>query len=289
MVAVRGTPAGVIHPRTFAGTAPSATPAGPALLAGWRAVQERWLGARWHVLDQLSAHGGNAPLVRLWFPGGPKRALLVAGTHGDEPAGARALLRFFEGGDAVALRGWSFDVLPLVNPLGFGRSRGRPGCPDLNRSFSDPPECPETAAILRYLMAVPEGAAPRWDLALSLHEDPDSHCLYLYDTGCRERHRFVAALAQSNRFLDRVAARGVPVCDDSFVDGAPNHGGLVVAAQEEFPALEPVLYRRGLAERVVIAETPGRQAPARRESLHLDALRHYLGGDPSRAASTRWR
>ncbi|HET7767653.1 MAG TPA: succinylglutamate desuccinylase/aspartoacylase family protein, partial [Chloroflexota bacterium] len=200
---------------------PSTASAG-ALLAAWRRAAQRWMGARAHVLDHLSAPDGGAPLLRLWFPGGPKRALLIAGTHGDEPSGAFALLRFFEHGDAAALRGWSYDVLPLVNPLGFGRSRGRPGCPDLNRAFGDPPECPEAAAILRYLAVAPSGdAAPRWDLVLSLHEDPESECLYLYDTGCHERHRFVAALAQSNRYLDRVIARGVPVCGDSFVDDTP--------------------------------------------------------------------
>jgi hypothetical protein len=275
------------HKAITAGSLSGATLRAGDLVARWGRIVQAWMGARSHVLEHMAAPDGGAPLLRLWFPGGTRRALLVAGMHGNEPAGARALLRFFQQGLA-AHSGWSFDVLPLVNPLGFGRTRGHPACPDLNRSFGDPPECPETAAILRYLTAFPGGeGTPRWDLALSLHEDPERECLYLYDTGYRERHRFVAALAESNRFLDRVAARGVSVCDDFLVDGTPNHGGLVVGAQEEFPGLEPVLYRRGLAARVIVVETPGLQELPRREFLHVAALRHYLGSE--RHSPTHWR
>ena len=70
------------------------------------------------------------------------------------PAASRAAAAR-ERGEAAALatsRGWSFDVLPLVNSLGYdAHTRGHDGCPDLNRELGERPGCPETAAIMRAL------------------------------------------------------------------------------------------------------------------------------------------
>ena len=60
------------------------------------------------------------------------------------------------------------------------------------------------------------------------------------------------------------------------MDGALNRGGLLIAAQQPFPALEPLLFRTHRARRVVIVETPGHAEEAGRERLHLGALRHFL-------------
>ena len=252
------------------------------VLDAWRMVLATWTGATWHELAHVTTPDGpratvGHPVVRLALPGGRNRALLIAGTHGDEPAGPRALLRFFASGEAAARRErWSFDVLPLVNPLGFDRgTRGRQGCRDLNRTFGGPRTCPDSAAIWSFVSA---GSLrqPRWDVALSLHEDPEAGCLYCYDTGDHERHRFAAALQQTVAFLDWVEAHGTPVCDSAEVESAPNRGGVLIGAQDAFPALEPLLFRTHRARRVVVVEAPGQSSTVERERLHLRALHHFL-------------
>jgi protein MpaA len=258
------------------------TSAARALLRAWLQVVGSWPGASWRILTLAGTP--LTPLVALSLPGGRRRALLVAGLHGDEPAGPRALLRFFSAEAAVLRKGWTFDVLPLVNPIGYDAgTRGRMGCPDLNRAFGNPPTCPETAAIMRKLVKRGPSdstvAAPMWDLVLSLHEDRDERCLYLYDSGYWERHALPIALGQSAAFLDWAETHAMPVCRQPFLDGEPNRGGVLIGGQTAFPAFEPVLFRSGVARRVVILETPGRQPLAARERAHLAALRHFLANE----------
>lgn len=264
-------------------TSPAAAgepPTAAALLARWETVVHTWPDA---TLAPLSSIAGAAPVVHAHLPGGPRRGLLLAGIHGDEPAGPLGLLRFLETGGAARLRArWTLDVFPLLNPLGYAAgTRGRTGCDDLNRAFGRRPRCPETASIARFVRTTIRGARgaarPAWDLVLSLHEDVDVRCVYLYDSGVRERHAFVAALRQSAAFLDAVERRGIPVCHGGFLDGDPNRGGVLLAGQRAVPALEPQLFRSGAAGRAVIVETPGRLALAARANLHAAALRHYLG------------
>ncbi len=262
-----------------------------ALLRNWLEVVRRWPGASWRILTLAGTP--LTPLVALSLPGGRRRALLVAGLHGDEPAGPRALLQFFSAEAAILREGWTFDVLPLVNPIGYDAgTRGRTGCPDLNRAFGNRPTCPETAAIMRKLVKRGPSdstvAAPIWDLVLSLHEDRDERCLYLYDTGYRERHVLPIALSQSAAFLDWAETHAMPVCRQPFLDGEPNRGGVLIGGQTAFPALEPALFRSGAARRVVILETPGRQPLAARERAHLAALRHFLANEAHVHAPRKW-
>ena len=81
------------------------------------------------------------------------RVLLNGGTHGDEPAGVEALLRFLEQRRYEAWPEIAFTLIPCLNPWGFVRGiREGPAGHDLNRAFRRAsPATPEVSAIKRVL------------------------------------------------------------------------------------------------------------------------------------------
>ena len=87
-------------------------------------------------------------------PGVPparRHVLLNGGTHGEEPAGAEALVRFLEARRYERWPGVAFTVVPCANPWGYAHARREgPGGRDLNRAFRragrPPPRWPGSSA-----------------------------------------------------------------------------------------------------------------------------------------------
>lgn len=95
------------------------------------------------------------------------KILVIAGIHGDEPAGVLALYRYML---SVALRELQIEVyaFPCVNPVGLLRnSRESSGRSDLNRQMNRDSIAPE----VRALVAALEKLNISFDLAFDLHED----------------------------------------------------------------------------------------------------------------------
>ena len=69
----------------------------------------------------------------------PKRVLISAGIHGDEPAGVESVCAFLESGRYKAhLDEWEITILPCINPYGFENdTRENHDNQDLNRLFKD--------------------------------------------------------------------------------------------------------------------------------------------------------
>lgn len=247
-----------------------------AFLAGWRLFAADNPGVDFDVLGTIDCGGESYPIPRIRLAGGERRALLVAGIHGDEPAGPEALKRFvLESAYQPFASGWSFDVLPLVSPCGFAAgTRSTPFCEDPNREFPGSGGCRETAILWDYVRD------RRWDLLLSLHEDCDADGIYLYDSGRRDRDGFLRAMTASARWLSGCERRGLAVSAEPAIDGSINHGGIIVGSDTDFPAFEPTMYRSGRARRSVVVETPSTWDLHTRVSIHLSALDHYLGDAP---------
>jgi len=168
-----------------------------ALLSEWEAFAARTPRVNLRVVGRVDCHGQIIPIIALHVEGGPRRALLVSGIHGDEPAVPEALKRFFLEGSFEAFLGrWTFDVLPLASPCGHAAgTRATPRCEDPNREFPGTGACAETAILAGFV----EGG--RWDVLISLHEDCDADGIYLYDSGTRDREDFLNALGESGRWL----------------------------------------------------------------------------------------
>jgi len=98
------------------------------------------------------------------------------GTHGDEPAGPEAVVRFLE---TRRYRQWpavAFTVTPCTNPWGYvnGKREG-PGGTDLNRSFRRATRL--TPQITLHKRAL---RGQRFDLFIDCHEDVDAPGLYVF-------------------------------------------------------------------------------------------------------------
>ena len=142
------------------------------------------------------------------------RVLLNGGTHGDEPAGVEALLRFLEQRRYEAWPEIAFTVIPCLNPWGFVRGiREGPAGHDLNRAFRRAsPATPEVSAIKRVL------SRRRLSYSMDCHEDCDAEGFYAYELP------EVSSLGQA--VVEAVGAVG-PISPDCVVEEiVPVRGGL---------------------------------------------------------------
>lgn len=220
--------------------------------------------------------GACFPILAGRAGAGPRSAIVLAGTHGDEIAGPLALLQFWE---SEAHREFSerirFLFLPLINPFGFARGIRGNGKVDLNRHFERPTAQPENEIVLDFVRH------RQAELLVSLHEDVSSPCFYMYESGVRDRALFARIVADDVALLDAIEAQGYPVCAGDRVDGNYNRNGLVVSSPgsvraSRSGALEPTLMRHEVIRRVVGFETPGLQPLADRIEMQQAALRHVL-------------
>lgn len=126
---------------------------------------------------EVAGRTGELPIHVLSCPAAPgsPTALLLAGTHGDEPAGVEAALACLRPEEAWRWRGLGLVVVPCLNPHGYqtGTRENRDGV-DVNWAYArdDVPE----VAVLRRLVA-----GRRFAFVLDFHEDWESPGYYLYE------------------------------------------------------------------------------------------------------------
>ncbi len=154
-------------------------------------------------MASLPARSGKAPKASV---------LLNGGTHGDEPAGAEAVVAFLEADIAGQWPEFAFTVMPCTNPWGHAHARREgPAGRDLNRAFRRAsPRTPEVSIIKRAL------AGRAFNLYVDCHEDIDAPGLYVF-----------APTRLGNAIVSAVAATG-PIHQGDLVDGEiPLNGGVV--------------------------------------------------------------
>ncbi len=107
--------------------------------------------------------------------GNPRRALISAGIHGDEPAGVETVLTFLEQNKYESyINDWEINLIPCINPSGLNAAtRENDNNVDLNRKFQDD-NPPQEVAFIQSLFDQP------FDLDIELHEDIDSPGYYLF-------------------------------------------------------------------------------------------------------------
>lgn len=142
-----------------------------------------------------------------------RRIYISTGMHGDEPAGPLAALRLLEENQ------WPDDaevwLLPCLNPTGFpANTRENRNKVDLNREYHGSKE-PEVVAHIAWLEK-----QPKYDVALCLHEDWESHGFYVYELNPDGLPSYAESIVEAVR----------PVCPidlSSEIEGRPAQGGII--------------------------------------------------------------
>ena len=198
------------------------------------------------------------------------RVLLNGGTHGDEPAGAEAVVTFLE---QRLYRKWpevAFTVTPCTNPWGYAHGkREGPGGRDLNRSFQRATRV--TPQVSLYKRAL---RGRRFDLFIDCHEDVDTPGLYVFARGGN----------LGRAIVDAVRAIGGPIHPGPLVDGEiPLLDGVVTfPARRRRPRLAgSTVHLSGYVSRyralagvfaAATVETPTKLPMRRRIRMHLTAI-----------------
>jgi murein peptide amidase A len=168
------------------------------------------------------ASGESHEIARFRFQGpkaehDPLRIGLFAALHGDEPAGAEALVRWLAelAAEPWRVTGYDLTVFPVCNPAGYAdNTRHNRAGVDLNREFWRHSVQPEIAILERELIA------GKFDGIITLHSDDTSEGLYGYAHG---RLLNEALLKPALRASERVLPRN----HSPLIDGFEASEGLI--------------------------------------------------------------
>ncbi|OGW27355.1 MAG: hypothetical protein A3K09_04460 [Nitrospinae bacterium RIFCSPLOWO2_12_FULL_47_7] len=169
------------------------------------------------VIGEIRANNKAYPMLKIILGNGnPKRALISAGIHGDEPAGVDALCSFLkEQRYKPFIKEWELTFLPCINPSGYeSGTRNNHAGKDLNRKFKvkHPP------LEVKYVQSVFQ---EYFELTLELHEDADSSGYYLYQAKNSIRKTRIG-----HQILDKVKDI-IPINMNPMIEGMPAERGVI--------------------------------------------------------------
>lgn len=231
------------------------------LETAWKSLQKRRNGLS---VRSVACVGAPRTLLLAEIGNGARPAIaLSAGVHGDEPAGAWALLALAEE-DELDDR-FSYRIWCCTNPSGFERgTRANEQGADINRSFGRGGQTPEARAILV------SNRDRKFALSLDFHEDGDASGFYCYEYGGGDIGRGVARA---------VAAAGLPLAEPDA--GASEPGWIAPDPHGEAEALGGLSYTlwivRHAAKSALTFETPTGLAWERRLAMHRIAAVEAIG------------
>jgi len=167
------------------------------------------------VAGTFDAQGESHDIVRFQFHGpkaehDPLHIGLFAALHGDEPAGALALVRWLTElvEEPWRATGYNLTVFPICNPTGYSaNTRHNHAGLDLNREFWRKSVQPEVTILEREL------TTGNFDGIITLHSDDTSEGLYGYTHG---RLLNEALLKPALRASERVIPRNRSAVIDGF-------------------------------------------------------------------------
>lgn len=220
-------------------------------------------------VDTVATSGREYPLVKIVLgKGNPKRVLISAGIHGDEPAGVETICAFLEKRlYENFLNAWEFTLLPCINPSGYeAGTRNNWDDIDLNRQFKEE-QTPREVTFVKNLLGKP------YHLDLELHEDVDSSGYYLY-----QKDRSTALSSLGRIILDRVE-KIHPLNPAGEIEGTPAERGLLSRLSDpdemEWWPMALYAYQQGCGH-VFTLETSPALPMEQRVKAHLEAIRTAL-------------
>lgn len=189
----------------------------------------------------------------------PIRVGIFAAIHGDEPAGAHALVDFLGLLDAnpELAEGYVLFTYPLANPTGYedGTRYSRRGR-DLNREFWNNSNQPEVQILQTELFS------HAFNGIISLHADDTSDGLYGYANGATLTKSLIEPALQA-------AEAVLPRNRNRIIDGFPARNGVIRDNYEGVLRAPPKLRPRPFE---IVLETPSHAAPFLQEKAFVAAL-----------------
>lgn len=250
------------------------------LIERWKEQAEKIKGAEVRLLGKIRAGDRTYPFWSATTPPGPgkKKVCLSGGIHGDEPAGAEAIigvLSLIQKKPALLER-FQFTLFPCNNPFGYEyHTRENAAKKDLNRQFAK--TRPQTEVRL-----IKQALAGKWyDLSIEFHEDIDTPGFYLYEITKNPD----AAVAQE---IVRKVARKYPINLQEMIEGLPAKGGIISPTvssdffkrrleQKKLWPQALYVYREGTPH-CITSETPIHLDMKERVEVHLIVLTTALEG-----------
>jgi hypothetical protein len=197
----------------------------------------------WQMETVYQYPGTDAPAIRAWRTAHRGEALwILAGIHGEEPAGPNAIAERLPSIVELAASGVPIVVIPLCNPKAYRNNWRYPKTserdwhkggysvgdaeyllPDLatgERPRAAAPPGPDTKALTEFVLRLVESYPPR--LVLDLHEDElSTGGGYIYSQGSRSKDNPVGA-----EVIRLLRESGIPIrqsgrtrFDEPIVDG----------------------------------------------------------------------
>ena len=174
-----------------------------------------WESTTFHSADQFRWIG----LHRVSASASAVRVYVSTGIHGDEPAGPLAALRLLQENQWPERAEIVF--CPCLNPIGFAaNTRTNAQGIDLNRDYLHF----QSAEIRAHTTWLQQQS--RFDLALCLHEDWESHGFYVYELNPDAKPSFAEAIVAG---VEKVC----PIDYSEIIEGRAAKGGIIR------PTLEP--------------------------------------------------
>lgn len=230
----------------------------------------------------------NAPRTLLCAELGDHRlptVAIAAGVHGDEPAGAWALLEMVESAELDPR--FSYRLWPCTNPTGFDAGTRESGDGiDLNRTFGRGGGSPEARTI------VTANRDRKFVLSLDLHEDCDAAGFYCYEYGGGTIGlAVIAALDAAGIAVDPLEGTfetAGPLDDASCIR---ERGRIVADHRAEAALLGGLSYSlaivRHAAAHALTFESPSRAAWEARLATHRAAVRAAIAEAAGTVAGAR--
>tara|TARA_B100000686_G_scaffold182892_1_gene189827 strand:+ start:691 stop:1461 length:771 start_codon:yes stop_codon:yes gene_type:complete len=169
------------------------------------------------VTQRYKTSNGIYPLIKIVLgKGNPRRALISAGIHGDEPGGVETIVKFLKENIYLDyLDEWEITLLPCINPFGyeFGIRENHQG-KDLNRLFkADLP--PSEVVFVQSIVNT------GFEVTIELHEDNESNGYYLYQIGTEKKQEGIGLNILNSLKLV------IPINLDEEIDGSKAERGVI--------------------------------------------------------------
>jgi predicted deacylase len=222
------------------------------------------------TLDHIKYSTNKYPFQKIVIGSyNPRRVLISAGIHGDEPAGIETICYFLENSRYKAhMDLWEITILPCINPYGFEYdTRENHENKDLNRLFNThnpPPEVQLAKSIFK---------PSYFDITIELHEDCDSNGYYLFQKS-NKPNGFEIGVKIIEALKDIIAINSDETIENMSAEKGVIHRIKDINQMKYWPMAGYALSMN--SGHCLTLETPTNLAMATRVHAHLVALDHAL-------------